>query len=353
MRRALLGELVTSPTVYLMGVFNALLVSGYAVIVLHQTIFLLFIVLDLVASVFICQAAFAASRGRPAPTDRYLWTATGWSLQLGCMAFLAMRSNVPSLQLLAATLAMGLMGAACARQSAAPRWALFLMALIEIPLVTGAALTGTVWGAILVIQSPAYLFGSVLLIRRFQALAVSSLVARHEGLHNANHDKLTGVLNRAGFVQAMAARRQSMTSRFVMFYLDLDGFKTVNDSLGQSAGDRLLAEVAGRIEAFLRSTDVIARLGSDEFLIVANDMPAAEAPNFAHALTRCISDLSYDLGGSIPVDIGVSIGFACCPADGDNPDVLQSMADTALYEAKAAGTGMALRFRPRRSAVLE
>jgi diguanylate cyclase (GGDEF)-like protein len=346
-RRNLLGELLTSPIAVLMGVFNALLVSGYAVVVLHAPIFLVFIFLDLVGSVFICHAAYAASRGRPIQTDLYLWTAIFWCAQQGSMAFVAMRSGIPSLQLLAATLAMGLMGPACARNYAAPRWALFLIALIELPLVTGAALSDTVWGTILVIQAPAYLLGSFLLVRRFQALAVANLVARHESLHNAIHDALTGVLNRAGFTQSMAAIGHATLPRYAMFYLDLDGFKTVNDSLGHGAGDRLLTAVAGRMKAFLRSSDVIARLGGDEFLIVAHEMSGPDAANFAHALIRCVSDPAYDLGGSVPVSIGLSIGFACCPEDADNPDILRSMADTALYEAKAAGKGTFHRFRTR------
>jgi diguanylate cyclase (GGDEF)-like protein len=350
-RQILLGRLLTSPAVFLMGALNAILVSGYAVAFLHKTVFLVFILIDLLGSAIVCYTAFAAARGRLIHTDLYLLGGAGWCLQLGCLAFLAMLSDVPSLQLLAATLAMGLMGVASICQSAAPRWALFLVALIEIPLVTGAALTGTNWGAILVIQAPAYLFASFLLIRRFQGLAVTSLIARQESLHNAHHDTLTGVLNRAGFGQAMATIVHPAATGFVMFYLDLDGFKTVNDSLGPGAGDRLLADVAGRIKAFLRSTDLIARLGSDEFLIVAHGMPSSEAANFAHALTRCVTDPPYDLGGSIPVSIGLSIGFACYPDDGDNPAILQSMADTALYEAKAAGPGTALRFRPRRGDV--
>jgi diguanylate cyclase (GGDEF)-like protein len=346
-RPTLLGEILTSPLAVLMGVFNALLVSGYAVVMLHAPIFVVFIILDLLGSVFICHAAYAASRGRRINTDLYLWTSLLWCAQQGSMAFIAMRSGFPSLQILAATLAMGLMGPACSRHYAAPRYALFLIALIELPLVTGAALCGTVWGAILVIQAPAYLVGTVMLIRRFQALAVSNLVARHESQHNASHDALTGVLNRAGFGRAMAAVGQEPIQRYVIFYLDLDGFKTVNDSLGHGAGDRLLTEVAGRMKACLQPRDIVARLGGDEFLIVVPEMTPAEAADFSHDLIRRISAPPYDLGGTVPVSISVSIGFACCPEDGESADSLRTMADTALYEAKAAGKGIARSFRPR------
>jgi diguanylate cyclase (GGDEF)-like protein len=350
MRRTLLGEILTSPVAVLMGVFNAFLVSGYAVVVLHAPVFVVFIILDLIGSVFICHAAHAASRGQPIKTDIYLWTSILWCVQQGGLAFVAMRSGMPSLQLLAATLAMGLMGPACARHYATPRYALLLISLIELPLVIGAALSGTVWGTILVIQAPPFLFGSFLLVRRLHALAVSNLMARHESLHNATHDVLTGVLNRAGFGQVMATIGPASIPRYVMFYLDLDGFKAVNDSLGHDAGDRLLTEVADRMKSCLQPGDVIARLGGDEFLIVAYGMSPAAAADFAHGLIRRVSGQAYDLGDPVPVSINVSMGFACCPDDGDNPDSLRTMADAALYDAKAAGKGTVQRFRWREGA---
>jgi diguanylate cyclase (GGDEF)-like protein/PAS domain S-box-containing protein len=156
----------------------------------------------------------------------------------------------------------------------------------------------------------------------------------------ARHDGLTGLANRAVLLEKMdeaLARLRRYGSRFMIFMLDLDLFKTVNDSLGHPIGDELLKVVAARLSACIRETDVVARLGGDEFAILAT----AEGDQRAAAIIAASKLLAavaapYDLDGH-HLNIGTSIGIALAPEHGTAVDQLVKNADLALYKAKAEG----------------
>ena len=119
--------------------------------------------------------------------------------------------------------------------------------------------------------------------------------------------------------------------------LDLDRFKQVNDTLGHSAGDTLLREVATRLKAALRETDMLARLGGDEFAIIQTGETSQReaAGGLAGRIIEIIAKPFNILGNEI--NIGTSIGIALAPEHGLNPNDLLKMADMALYSAKSAG----------------
>jgi diguanylate cyclase (GGDEF)-like protein len=259
------------------------------------------------------------------------------------MGFTGMWTGIVPLQLLSATTAMGLIGPICARNYAAPRYAIMLVALCNIPLVAGAALSGNRWLLVLVLQTPLFLFGVITIIRRFQTMAIATLQAEQDSRHRARHDPLTGLLNRSGLMETLDAH-YSNSPRFILFYLDLDGFKPINDTFGHQAGDRILQAVADRLRSSIRADDIVSRLGGDEFVIVAPDMSPAAGTSFANNIIRRVADEPYILGPIGPLRIGISIGFACVPEDGLAGDDLHRKADAALYEAKAAGRGTHRRF---------
>ena len=156
----------------------------------------------------------------------------------------------------------------------------------------------------------------------------------------AHHDALTGLANRAAVTQQIeeaAARQRRRGDTFTVLLLDLDRFKHVNDTLGHSAGDTLLRQAAARLKALLRETDVLARIGGDEFAIIqSGETSQREA---AGALADRIIEIfakPFDIDGN-EVNIGTSIGIALAPEHGTNPDSLLKMADMALYGAKSAG----------------
>jgi len=168
----------------------------------------------------------------------------------------------------------------------------------------------------------------------------------------AYRDALTGLANRVAFLLALEAAvegRERSSSRFALLFLDLDGFKEVNDSLGHEAGDRVLSAVARRVERSVRERDLVARMGGDEFTVLLADLPRPEdGETVARHLLRRIGE-PYDLDG-VSVRVGASIGVAVFPEDGRDVDELLSRADTAMYRAKRAGRGRVARWSPEEGA---
>jgi diguanylate cyclase (GGDEF)-like protein len=155
----------------------------------------------------------------------------------------------------------------------------------------------------------------------------------------ASVDTLTGLPNRAAFFDALrmalgrAARRRTAAA---LLYLDLDGFKEVNDSLGHAVGDQVLRDVAGRLRDAVRSSDAVARLGGDEFTVVISDVEdASEAGHVAGKLVDAISR-PFVLGPAV-VRLTASIGIALYPNDADEAGDLLRRADAAMYRAKVGG----------------
>ncbi|MBV8949540.1 MAG: diguanylate cyclase, partial [Actinobacteria bacterium] len=158
----------------------------------------------------------------------------------------------------------------------------------------------------------------------------------------ALHDTLTGLPNRTLFGEraAHAIAAAGRTGEHVgVAIVDLDRFKEVNDSLGHHNGDRLLAEVAGRLAAQARPGDTVARLGGDEFGVVLAD---CVDPHAALSALRRVIDREVDVSG-LPVSVEASIGYVVAPCDGDRVDELLQRADVAMYLAKHEHAG-ALRY---------
>ncbi|TGP14624.1 EAL domain-containing protein [Mesorhizobium sp. M2D.F.Ca.ET.233.01.1.1] len=179
----------------------------------------------------------------------------------------------------------------------------------------------------------------------------------------AHHDPLTGLANRTVFTRELERAVVSLKQdgrRFGVVLIDLDNFKTVNDTLGHAAGDALLIEVTARLKELVRKTDVVARLGGDEFAIL---VPAVECRSDIEELgQRVIRDLTAirKVDGA-EIVIGASIGAALVPDDATDIDSLLKCADLALYRAKQSdkGTfrwfeaGMDMRQRERRALEIE
>jgi len=154
----------------------------------------------------------------------------------------------------------------------------------------------------------------------------------------ATHDQLTGLANRRLFHRRWRDALGTPGGPTALLYLDLDGFKPVNDTLGHEAGDALLVGVAKRLEELARAGDVVARLGGDEFAVI---LPGTDEPAAGLVAGRIVAALAEPfLVGGRPVSIGASVGVVAAPP-GAEPEAELRRADDAMYAAKAAGRGCA------------
>jgi diguanylate cyclase (GGDEF)-like protein/PAS domain S-box-containing protein len=175
--------------------------------------------------------------------------------------------------------------------------------------------------------------------RLLQAEIVERRQAEARVHHMAYHDALTGLPNRALLSErldrAMLAARRDGRKLAVMF-IDLDRFKTINDSLGHMTGDHLLKEVANRLCRVVRAVDTVARLGGDEFVVLVPGVRAAEeCAAVGEKIIGAMAEPVRFEGRSL--HISPSIGICLCPDDGEDVETLMRKADAAMYHAKASG----------------
>jgi diguanylate cyclase (GGDEF)-like protein len=188
----------------------------------------------------------------------------------------------------------------------------------------------------------------LLVLARVQTLVTLLADALATVEHQARHDGLTGLANRALFrdrVDLALARTRHAPGQVAVLFVDLDGFKTVNDSLGHAAGDELLVEAAGRLAGCVRPGDTAARLGGDEFAVVLDGVPEpAVATQVAHRVLAAL-DEPFDLGAA-SVTCGATLGIAATSGPLDQADTLLHNADRAMYAAKRIGKGLPVWYDP-------
>ena len=223
------------------------------------------------------------------------------------------------------------------------------LACLAVAMVTGPMLVtlGAERGTGLTVVAVGTAILSLLVLARMAGLVevLASDVAQRRALeaqlsYQAFHDPLTGLTNRRRFVEAAEAaldRREAVGSVAALF-LDLDDFKTVNDSLGHAAGDALLIAVAERIRHDLRASDVAARLGGDEFGILLTEIPGE--PFAVGVAERLLARLAEPIAvAGVTVEVGASVGIAVDAPSMTTVDDLLGDADVAMYQAKALGKG--------------
>lgn len=152
-------------------------------------------------------------------------------------------------------------------------------------------------------------------------------------------DALTGLSNRAHFIRTLdttAAHADRHCHGFALAFIDLDGFKGINDDLGHAAGDEVLTTVALRMKGVARSNDHLCRLGGDEFVILLDGIVAEDQGQIAAVRYATAIEAPITLKSGEVVRVGASLGLALCPADGRTPSALVEAADRRMYEAKAA-----------------
>lgn len=286
----------------------------------------------------------AAASGRPTPTDLYLLLGCAWSASIGYGVFISITSGDWVCATLACFSAAGMVGGICFRNFSAPRLAGAMTLLSLVPSIPAAIIAREPLLYVVFAQIPMYLVAMTATASRLNRMLIATMRAERDNEHQARHDALSGLRNRLGlddvFLSKTGAIRDG-AARLAVLFLDLDGFKAVNDTYGHAAGDRLLKIVAQRLEGALRANDVIARIGGDEFVVLASVAETRQAEELCGRLIELVR-APINLGFNIVTKVGVSIGIAMRPEHGSELADLLVVADAALYEAKSHGR---LRYR--------
>lgn len=167
------------------------------------------------------------------------------------------------------------------------------------------------------------------LVRAAQMIAIAQ--------HRAQHDPLTGLANRSLFLEIAVHNVETCkrtSEPLTILFIDLDGFKQVNDTHGHDVGDELLCAVAERLKGAVRGSDVVARVGGDEFAVLLQGTSADAAATYALKLGQVLSE-PYEVAGR-SLRIAASIGSATCPQSGANAHELMKRADEGMYRVKSA-----------------
>jgi diguanylate cyclase (GGDEF)-like protein len=210
------------------------------------------------------------------------------------------------------------------------------VASVAVPIATGERFLG--FFVVSVFEHPERLALEPELLDRLSGVAAHAVTALENGrlvdhiTHQARHDHLTGLSNRAGFAERLSAAGGA-AGPLAVFYIDLDGFKPVNDRFGHEAGDDLLTQVGARLLDCVRGGDTVSRLGGDEFAVLVEDVGGEDdIVRIAARLESAFAEPFCVDGRSLSV--GASIGRAVWPADVDGVDALLRHADAAMYEVK-------------------
>jgi diguanylate cyclase (GGDEF)-like protein len=177
----------------------------------------------------------------------------------------------------------------------------------------------------------------------FAALLLRRLLSRHQYLqqqyalvkHQATRDQLTGIANRSVFqanIESALARFRRYEIGFVVAFIDLDGFKGINDTYGHIMADKLLGSVADKLVSVVRECDTVARMGGDEFALILSDFRCGSLDILSRKIRDALSS-AHRVDGNM-ILCNASIGFACCPVDGTDMETLVSCADLRMYSQK-------------------
>lgn len=342
-RVALIAGLFGSLPVFAGGVINSLIVAAAIAAHLQTAPFIAWFVCDLAIClarlITLIMARRAAHEGRETPTDIYMLLSVAWSGCIGYGTFLSLTSGDWVVATLACLSGAAMVGGICFRNFGAPNLAAVMIVTSIGPCVGGALLSGEPLLYVVAVQAPMYLLAMTAAAFKLNKMLVATMRAERENDHRARHDILTGLTNRIGLFDAVETKLKTGPGQdggLALLFLDLDGFKTVNDTLGHTAGDQLLKIVAASLNHQLREGDVVARIGGDEFVVLAEGMTPKRAIALGEQLIAAVTR-SYTVGDNMSAAIGVSIGIAMAPEHGTCVEDLMAVADAALYEAKSNG----------------
>ncbi len=355
-RFALIASLFGTLPIFIAGVFNTVMVSLLVALRMPSWPFILWCAFDILCCtarlVVLLIARRRAARQQPTPTDLYILLGVAWAAGIGYGAFISLLSGDWVAATLVCLTATAMVGGICFRNFGAPRMVGLMIVLTLGPCTFATPFLDEPILLIGLLQLPVYIYSMSRAAFGLNAMLVSTMQAEREHAFQAKHDVLTGLPNRTGLKQALQASllRYDGSRPLALIYVDLDGFKTVNDTHGHNSGDRVLRLVSDRLRRLVRPGDFVARIGGDEFIVVSEQIGGGPLKRFGDRLVREISQ-PYQLDGAVTATIGASVGIARAPEHGLDLESLMAAADAALYQAKSEGKARCIMAgtRPRAS----
>jgi len=344
-RPSLVQGLYGSLPIFLGGVFNTILVSSIVAVRIPTPPFLIWAALEIGLAALrlplLVKGSRAAQSGKRAHIDLYILAAVCWAGSVGYGCFISLLSG----DWLAATLVMlsaaAMTGGVAFRNYSAPRLVMVMIMLSLGPCAIAGLMSGELIMFATALQIPMYIYAMTHAAYRLNAMLVQTMRSERENGRRARQDTLTGLLNRAGLEDVITGRTDGTNSGATLFYIDLDGFKAINDTLGHAAGDQLLVEVSQLMRQVTPATDVVARIGGDEFIVLADQMNPDEACQTAQRLIDTLS-LTPFLLNNTNVTVAASVGISIRSGTPSDLSALMLEADRALYDAKLTGRSRAV-----------
>ena len=340
MRRTLLHSLYASLPIFAGGVLNTIAVSALIAARMQTTAAYLWVALEVLLAAMRLPALLlgrkAIAQGRRGPTDIYISLAVLWAASVGYGTFMCVASGDWVAAALACLSAAAMVGGICFRNFGAPRLVAVMIGLSLGPCAVAAAFSGQPVLLLVIFQIPFYLISMSAAAFQLNRLLVRTMRAEMINDHHARHDPLTGLLNRSGLARWAEEQAGRGAGSLAVFYLDLDWFKSINDTMGHKAGDTVLVGVAERLRKLAAGRGQVARLGGDEFVLVADDLDGDGADALKERMCAAIADRAYLVAGQ-QVHVGASVGMARSEEHGDDLTVLLEIADLALHQAKSNG----------------
>ncbi len=281
-----------------------------------------------------------AQRGQSTPVDGVLILALLWALSLGGLGAYALVAAPPALKLVAIGTLLVVSSSYPALCIGRPRLSVLLVLLADVPLKLAVPFQAESAYWIFVAQGPIYWLATLWFSCYLNGFAERALLGESRSRFQAEHDHLTGLHNRPGFYRRVDELRRSVAGVLpaTLYYIDLDGFKQINDHQGHEAGDALLVDVARLFQQVLRQQDIVVRWGGDEFLLLLPGASEFLAADIAERLLTSVKALGMTYPG-----VGMSMGIAreadLRQLDAERLVKLIDRADAALYQAKRAGKG--------------
>jgi diguanylate cyclase (GGDEF)-like protein len=345
-RAKLLASLFGTIPIFAGGVINTIMIAAIIVWLKPEPAYVYWLMFEsglaLLRAYVLWSALRAAKAGRRTHTDFYLVLGLLWAASVGYGVFITFANGDWLPATLAGVSCGAMAGGICFRNYGAPRLVYVMILLTLGPMCIGAVLSPEPVTLIAFVQVPFYFVAMGLAATKLNKNLVTTMLAERAHERRAKEDPLTGLANRAGILDAVELLCEESgrgPCKAALLYMDLDGFKAVNDAYGHASGDRLLSAIAERINDQLRAKDLAARIGGDEFVVLARNVDEESARALADRLIRSVA-APFTLPG-IPgaIHIGLSIGIALIDGKQAQADTLFDAADRALYRAKRAGGG--------------